>query len=981
MPNRYLPTLLSILLLFALTAGWGVITDYTFSGTTGNAYAELTEGTTHGTSANDNEVFNNIPLGFDFNYNGTVYSNVSIATNGFIAMGAAVTTSNSAISSGTTNNVAVGFNRDLKSRDTGSLMSFSSGTAPNRVFTIQWKNYKRTPTAAANDTINFQIKLFEGTNAITFNYGYFNVATVSTAATVQVGLRGDANTEYTNRTTTTDWTATTPGTANNSNCTINATVFPPNGLIFAWTPPQAGTPPNPAQIVSPADGAANIALYANLNWLSGGGAPTGYKVFLGTDNPPTNLVNGILQTAATYNPENDFTHTTTYYWQIVPNNEFGDAVGCPVWSFSTIPDPTVAVFPYAQNWDGVTAPAVPPTWTVINDNNDSFTWVTVTTSANSAPNALRCSYNPSTGVDMDDWVISPPLQLAAGPFYKVQFYYKAQSSSFPEKLEIRYGTANTVAGLTTQIFQDINITHTDYVMAEAYIPPTTGGIHYLGFHGFSNANMYNLYLDDITISELVPLFNPPRNLSAVFGGSSITLTWQAPETSVPVGYRVYRDGTLITGSNVTSLTYTDLTAGAGIHSYHVTAIYTNPGGESVPSNSVSGEMLTPVTNLLFNVVGHDVTLTWTAPAGWAPASPQAARNPERPLTGYKVWRDGEMIAQITDPANLTYTDTGLPNGSYIYEVTAVYTTGESAPCPFVIATVFVPIVPTYFSDGFESYPNFALDFGMWITADIDNSATIDYPEMTFPHEGEPMAFVIFTPGATTPPLTDAQAHGGLKMAACPAAVTGPNNDWLITPTLHLGTENSFSFWAMSTADGGPLERFRVGITTAANPTPESFVILSGPSYVEPPMQWTQYTYLMPTSYDNEYVRLGIKCESSGGNALLIDDVKMQGYNGTGSGETVQPASTTALLGNHPNPFHAETRIAYEVKDDGPVSISIYNLKGQKIKTLVEGKAKSGRHQAAWNGTDDNGKPVSGGVYICKMRAGDYSSTRKMILMK
>ncbi|MFO7659566.1 MAG: ATP-binding protein, partial [Candidatus Cloacimonadaceae bacterium] len=614
MRKSYVILLLVLSLMMTVSLGWGVITDYSFSQNLGT-YTEITGGTVHGTSANDNEVFNDLSIGFDFNFNGTVYTNVSIATNGFIAMGPTVTSSNTAISTGTSNNVIAVLNRDIRSRDDGELSSLLSGTAPNRVFTMQWKNYRRYPTAAANDTLNFQIQLHETSNVVSYHYGHFFAASVTTAATVQVGMRGADNTEYINRTTTTDWTATTPGTANNSSCRMNDTVIPPDGLVFNWTPPQAGTPPNPAQIVSPLDSATNVSIAANLVWLSGGGAPTGYKVFFGTDNPPTNIVNGTLQTDTEYNPVADFTYSTIYYWQIVPTNDFGDAVGCPVWSFTSMADPTVTVYPYTQNWDDATPPTVPPSWTIINANSDNFTWVTVASGANSAPNTLRCSYNSSTAIAMDDWAISPPLQLAADTFYRIQFYYKAQSATLPEKLEVKYGTANNVAALTEQIFVNNNVTNTDYVMGEAFIPQTTAGIYYVGFHGYSDANMYYLFIDDITVSAMVPVFDPPTNLTGVFGATDVMLMWQSPTGSTPVGYNVFRNDVQINTTPITGLSYTDDSPAAGLRTYYVTAVYTNPDGESEPSNTVSGELLRPVTNLQYTVAQNNVSLTWTPPGG------------------------------------------------------------------------------------------------------------------------------------------------------------------------------------------------------------------------------------------------------------------------------------------------------------------------------------------------------------------------------
>ncbi|MDY6915024.1 MAG: T9SS type A sorting domain-containing protein [Candidatus Cloacimonadota bacterium] len=88
-----------------------------------------------------------------------------------------------------------------------------------------------------------------------------------------------------------------------------------------------------------------------------------------------------------------------------------------------------------------------------------------------------------------------------------------------------------------------------------------------------------------------------------------------------------------------------------------------------------------------------------------------------------------------------------------------------------------------------------------------------------------------------------------------------------------------------------------------------------------------------------------------------------------------------LSQNYPNPFNPETTINYEMTQPGNVTIEIYNIKGQKIKTLVNSTKDAGEHSVVWNGRDESGNSVSSGVYFYKMQAGKYTSTKKMILMK
>jgi len=209
---------------------------YVFSQTTGT-YTEIVGGTVHGTTSNDDTNFNAIEIGFPFVYNKTSYTQVSIQSNGFVALGATVASSYTPLSTGTTNNVIVALGRDLQGNGTTSeLMSLMEGTEPDRVFTIQWKHYKRYGSSYVGDDFNFQIKLHENSDLVEIVYGPFTAVYNSAPPTIQVGLRGGSNADFNNRTTTTDWLSSTAGVANTDFMPLTDTNYPPNGLTFSWTP-------------------------------------------------------------------------------------------------------------------------------------------------------------------------------------------------------------------------------------------------------------------------------------------------------------------------------------------------------------------------------------------------------------------------------------------------------------------------------------------------------------------------------------------------------------------------------------------------------------------------------------------------------------------------------------------------------------------------------------------------------------------------
>jgi len=92
-------------------------------------------------------------------------------------------------------------------------------------------------------------------------------------------------------------------------------------------------------------------------------------------------------------------------------------------------------------------------------------------------------------------------------------------------------------------------------------------------------------------------------------------------------------------------------------------------------------------------------------------------------------------------------------------------------------------------------------------------------------------------------------------------------------------------------------------------------------------------------------------------------------------------SAYVLHQNYPNPFNPSTVIEYSIPRRSQVEITLYNLLGQKVKTLVDKAEPAGNYSAYWNGTDYSGKPVASGVYLYRLKAGDFVETRKMILLK
>ena len=98
-------------------------------------------------------------------------------------------------------------------------------------------------------------------------------------------------------------------------------------------------------------------------------------------------------------------------------------------------------------------------------------------------------------------------------------------------------------------------------------------------------------------------------------------------------------------------------------------------------------------------------------------------------------------------------------------------------------------------------------------------------------------------------------------------------------------------------------------------------------------------------------------------------------------EIVPEIDRTVLYSNYPNPFNPTTQIAFSIPQEGKVNLSVYNIKGQLVKTLINRRIISGSHNVNWNGRDNTGKLVSSGVYFYKLKFDKKEISEKMLLLK
>lgn len=262
-----------------------VSSSYVFTQTV-ETYNEINGGTVLGNASSANHCFvdpanligetenlipgSGFPIGFDFIFNGNTFDRVAINTNGWLSFGksglgnaavysqiatAPISQVADADGNGTHDmspndelrNRVSALGTDLNAAADSELRFETLGVAPNRIFVVQWKNFKRFGGTLHN--YNFQIRLNETANVVNVVYG--SMVFGSNNYSAQVGLSGYDQSDYNNRwvsssaSSTNSWASTDAGFSPTTNCSLVATIPPPaEGATFRWTPTTMKVPDN-----------------------------------------------------------------------------------------------------------------------------------------------------------------------------------------------------------------------------------------------------------------------------------------------------------------------------------------------------------------------------------------------------------------------------------------------------------------------------------------------------------------------------------------------------------------------------------------------------------------------------------------------------------------------------------------------------------------------------------------------------------------
>eukprot|EP01035_Chromulina_nebulosa_P021671 gene21671-28043_t len=551
----------------------GVVSDYAFSESTGVGYTDITtlpgyvpatNSIISGTFANVANFSTAYPIGFNFVYNNTVFTDVYISDNGYFIFKSPIgvtplpaVTIVAPISNTTAYLGAVaGYGVQLTGTlaDGADISYLTTGSAGSRIFTVQYKNLRRNNLANRDNVMNFQIRLYEANNQIEVLFRDFTT-TYPTQFKGQVGLRGTSNADFNNRknTASSNFTPSTGvGTVNTDGMItqlVGATVWGPlPGTSFVWTPCF-----NPTTLVLALQG-SNTAVdfswtapqYLNgttYDWevkTTAGSPGTGGTFATGTTSSTTATVTGLTVGQIYY----FFVRSsckTRVPWTLSPAvSPASDYITGNITPLCTTP----VLVPYYQDFETALMPAVPLCTLATPVVDQPFVvrnygvWGFGSKNLITGGNLGTGLYGTGSTNATDTWWFSRGITLATAGKYKLTYTYGGtrEQAFFIQKMKVNYGPNQSPTGMI--LLADHNNIKTTPNTFSLNFTVTAGGTYFLGFEGYAGANNGYLQIDDVSLL-VSTCFAPTALTASQIQANAANISWTAPASSPSGGYEYY----------------------------------------------------------------------------------------------------------------------------------------------------------------------------------------------------------------------------------------------------------------------------------------------------------------------------------------------------------------------------------------------------------------------------------------------------------
>lgn len=403
------------------------------------------------------------------------------------------------------------------------------GAAPNRVLVLQYTGFTRY--GRPDTKMNFQIRLYETSNKIEAVYDSWITTSTSTAGALQVGLRGIGMTDFFNRTTVTDWSASTEGATNTATMRFNNTVFPANGLVYTWTPLSCFRPTT--FTVNPS------VTTAVISWGSTAGA-TGYDYELRTSGAAGSGAVGLVQSGSVVPNTvslSGLAPASTYSFYVRTNCGSGIF---SAWSLAAlVPTICTPVSSFSENFDALTIPALPACWRRFGS---SFDALSSTVNPRTLPQSL---YLFGNGAPVT--VSLPPVNNAGAGTHRLKFWARPQTAQIGiyeehrDTIDIGYLTnPNDVSSFV--IIQSILVRDSNYHPFSILPGTAPGGNMVLAIRHPGpdiNGDAYPIIIDDVKWEPIPSCLEPSLPAVTLIANTTATVSWTAASPVPSAGYDIY----------------------------------------------------------------------------------------------------------------------------------------------------------------------------------------------------------------------------------------------------------------------------------------------------------------------------------------------------------------------------------------------------------------------------------------------------------
>ena len=634
-------------------------------------------------------------------------------------------------------------------------------------------------------------------------------------------------------------------------------------------------PPNPAVLVAPADGGTDIGIFPNLDWSNGGGDPTGYKVYLSDVNPPVDMVyDGDL---TNYVVTEALAYSTEYFWQVVPYNDNGNAVDAPVWSFTTMDDPTL-VPPFTQDFEGGYPPA---SWTRFSGLLEETSVLTTTTAGwiqddfgNITDPVNKAARNNIYGSSRKHWLVTPPINLGDGTMtYQIDFdlaltqYANTNPATLGEddKFAVVISVDN---GLT---WSNLNVLE---MWDNSSVISNTGQHEVISLAGYTGIVKIGLYGESTVSNADNDLFVDNFSVGEAQGGSEIMFD-------------------VVAGWNMVS----------------------------VPL--MADDMAT--TSIFANAVSE----AFYFDNGYASA--------DNLMNGYGYWVKYEAGETITVTGMVPEGNIALNEGWNLigpYDMTMTVADITTEPAGIITSSFFG------YADNYFVATDMEPGMGYWVKTSAAGEIVVDAPAKKSPRQIE-------VTNSDWARLTITDANGR-------------------TATLYIADEDVQGF---DLPPAPPVGAFDVRFTSGKYA--QSLVSSQRVSL-------NSVVYPVKVRIDGADVKISDGMGGASINANLRDGEEVVISENIGSIEVANFEVPTEfnLAQNYPNPFNPATTIKFSLPVDSKVVIKVYNTLGEEVTTVLNRTIEAGYHEVNFNASN-----LTSGIYFYTIEAGEFTSVKKMVLLK